>query len=153
MRKLIVHLFALDYVCRVFGKTIRFVRPANVIFPLMCLAGSTVAISDSYIYETTLGLVLIPILLIAIFFGFMYFQVFGYAKWEEMTESQKYQYGLALFSMPQHEPLTVEQNMEWLELSTKHNDIFLEKRFYNLIPFLVNPIVFIATLIYLFIYL
>ena len=71
MRKLIIKFFALDYIVRVFGSTYNWTRGANVIFPLFILGGMSL-LSELY----TLLLIIICLITIAAFFGFVYFQLF-----------------------------------------------------------------------------
>jgi hypothetical protein len=71
MRKLIIKYFALNYIVRIFGTTQSWTRSANVIFPLFILGGMSL-LSELY----TSLLVIICLIGIAAFFGFVYFQFF-----------------------------------------------------------------------------
>lgn len=71
MRKLVIKFFALDYIVRVFGSTYNWTRSANIIFPLFILAGMCL-LSELYV----LLYIMLCLIAIAIFFGFVYFQLF-----------------------------------------------------------------------------
>jgi len=71
MRKLIIKFFALDYIVRVFGSTYNWTRGANIIFPLFILAGMCL-LSELYV----LLCIMVCLIAIAVFFGFIYFQLF-----------------------------------------------------------------------------
>ena len=72
MRSFIVKFFALDYIGRIFGKKYRFTRSANVIFPLLLLAGMLRMFDVSpYIFWSAVGL-----FFLAAFIGFVYFFIF-----------------------------------------------------------------------------
>lgn len=71
MRKLVIKFFALDYIVRVFGSTYNWTRSANIIFPLFILAGMCL-LSELYV----LLCIMVCLIAIAVFFGFIYFQLF-----------------------------------------------------------------------------
>lgn len=71
MRKLIIKFFALNYIVRVFGSTYNWTRGANIIFPLFILAGMCL-LSELYV----LLCIMVCLIAIAVFFGFIYFQLF-----------------------------------------------------------------------------
>jgi hypothetical protein len=71
MRKLIIKFFALNYIVQIFGTTQSWTRSANVIFPLFILGGMSL-LSELY----TSLLVIICLIGVAAFFGFLYFQLF-----------------------------------------------------------------------------
>lgn len=68
MRKLIVKYFALDYKCEFFGKTVTFVRAANVIVPVFFLNG-ILEIANESGPRTTLDLIPLGLLAVGSFFG------------------------------------------------------------------------------------
>ena len=71
MRKLVIKFFALDYIVRVFGSTYNWTRSANIIFPLFILAGMCL-LSELYV----LLYIMLCLIAVAVFFGFIYFQLF-----------------------------------------------------------------------------
>lgn len=79
MRKLIVKLFALNYIVVLFGKSISFPRAANMIVPALCLA----TVFDSYIT--------LLLLIITVSIPFVYFHLYS-VKYNELDKSQKLQY-------------------------------------------------------------
>lgn len=92
MRNYIVKLFALNYVVDIFGINLRWVRAANVIFPLFCIAGSLTAIDNWLRFPFYI------ILACAIWLGFGYFK-FSPLNWEKdnkfMDEVQRWQFNVA----------------------------------------------------------
>jgi hypothetical protein len=146
MRKIIVKLFALDYICRAFGKTVNFVRAANIIFPLMCITG-TITVLGGYAFESILGIVCLSLLLVSIFFGFVYFRLKP-IKWEELDKSQKWQYGRGVLTQGDRLGISItpEQRKEWDTLDEEIQDIE-NKKFYNLKALLVNIVVIIVVFI------
>lgn len=89
MRKLIIKYFALNYIVRIFGTTQSWTRSANVIFPLFILGGMSL-LSELY----TSLLVIICLIGIAAFFGFVYFQFFPLTENDRkyFDESQNWQF-------------------------------------------------------------
>lgn len=71
MRKLILNLFALGYRAKIFGTLISQLRASVIIFPLF-LSMMISFIIDSMI----LKFISIPLLIIAVFYGFVYFMIF-----------------------------------------------------------------------------
>lgn len=71
MRKLVIKFFALDYIVRIFGSTYNWTRSANIIFPLFILAGMCL-LSELYV----LLYIILCLIAVAVFFGFIYFQLF-----------------------------------------------------------------------------
>lgn len=71
MRKLVIKFFALDYIVSVFGSTYNWTRSANIIFPLFILAGMCL-LSELYV----LLYIMLCLIAVAVFFGFIYFQLF-----------------------------------------------------------------------------
>lgn len=71
MRKFVIKFFALDYIVRVFGSTYNWTRSANIIFPLFILAGMCL-LSELYV----LLYIMLCLIAVAVFFGFVYFQLF-----------------------------------------------------------------------------
>ena len=146
MRSIIVKLFALDYICRAFGKTVNFVRVANVIFPLMCITG-VLTVLQGYAFESVLGIVCLALLSVSIFFGFVYFRLKP-IKWEELDDSQKWQFGRGVLTQGDRLDisLTPDQRKEWDKLDEEIQSIET-KKFHNLKALLVNVIVFITVII------
>jgi len=140
MRKLIVKYFALDYICRVFGKSVNFVRAANVIFPLMCLSGILMMANAGIIFTMSLILTLL-----SLFLGFVYFRI-SPIKWEELDKNQKWQFG----KFHIYQSLDFDHKKEWETinkeiLETENN------KFYNIKPLMVNLVVFILMILSMFI--
>ncbi|GIJ96563.1 hypothetical protein CAPN001_11320 [Capnocytophaga stomatis] len=72
MRKFIIQFFALDYAVFMFNRRVTWTRSANVIFPLMTLNG-LLALKENVPLE--LSLFAFILLALAIFFGFIYFDI------------------------------------------------------------------------------
>lgn len=71
MRKLILNLFALSYRAKIFGTLIPQLRASVIIFPLFLLM-----MISFFINSMILKFISIPLLIVAIFYGFVYFRVF-----------------------------------------------------------------------------
>lgn len=69
MRKQIIEFFALDYKVFIFGRLVSWTRSANIIFPLMLLSGGLT------IDENPLRFIAYGLLVMALFFGFIYFRI------------------------------------------------------------------------------
>lgn len=146
MRKLIVKYFALDYKCEFFGKTVTFVRAANVIAPVFFLNG-ILAIANESGPRTTLELIALGLLAIVLFLGFIYFRIKP-VKFNELDESQKYQYGQAVKSgqLTKDIKLSPSELAEWNEIDEKYK----VSRPSNLLALLVNPISLVIFLLMYF---
>ncbi|MDO4782546.1 MAG: hypothetical protein Q4A09_04920 [Capnocytophaga felis] len=72
MRKAIIKFFALDYKFFIFGRVISIARSANVIFPMVVFNG-LLAVKENIPLE--LSLFAFILLALAIFFGFIYFDI------------------------------------------------------------------------------
>lgn len=105
-------LFVGDYKFKALGLYHSLPRAATIIMPLMILTGSFLAITDTYPYETTTGVVLLSLTLIAIYFGFIHFWIFP-AKWDNMDNSQKIQQGDGILGGVLNNVLTPEQWEEY----------------------------------------
>lgn len=90
IKKIIINNFALYYRVRLFGKTISFVRSANIIYPLFLITGYVGIFHENYI-ELPLFLLLVSIII-----GFGYFTIksIEYDDYQKLTKSQKYQYNI-----------------------------------------------------------
>lgn len=85
MRKLIVKLFALSYVFKVFGKEIYVPRAATPITGSLALSMLGAMLENKLIYST--GLILT---LITVFIGFVYFRLGNNSiEWNELDKVQK----------------------------------------------------------------
>jgi hypothetical protein len=82
----------------------------------MVIAGFFSAINPDWPNPTPLVWVLYALLATSLFFGFVYFRFYP-AKWEELDDYQKFQYGIFKAS-----ELSREQYNEWLNIS---NHIYL----------------------------
>lgn len=71
MRKLILNLFALSYRAKIFGTLIPQLRASVIIFPLFLLMMISFIINS-----IILKFISIPLLIVAIFYGFVYFRIF-----------------------------------------------------------------------------
>lgn len=71
MRKLILNLFALSYRTKIFGTLIPQLRASVIIFPLFLLM-----MISFFINSMILKFISIPLLIVAIFYGFVYFKIF-----------------------------------------------------------------------------
>lgn len=115
MRKLIVKYFALDYNYNFFGNKMNGPRAGAVILPLFILTGLTSCFLTPDWPDPSFILWILYLLdVIALFLGFIYFHIKP-IRWEELDESQKFQYGFS------GKELTKEQRAEWLEIYTKYN--------------------------------
>ena len=71
IRKLILNLFALSYRAKIFGTLIPQLRASVIIFPLFLLM-----MISFFINSLLLKFISIPLLIVAIFYGFVYFRIF-----------------------------------------------------------------------------
>lgn len=71
MRKLILNLFALNYRVKIFGNLINQLRASTIIFPLFLLMMISFIVNSMI-----LKFISIPLLIIAVFYGFVYFIIF-----------------------------------------------------------------------------
>lgn len=71
MRKFILNLFALSYRAKIFGTLIPQLRASVIIFPLFLLM-----MISFFINSMILKFISIPLLIVAIFYGFVYFRIF-----------------------------------------------------------------------------
>lgn len=148
MRKLIVKYFALDYKCELFGTTITFVRAANVIAPVFFLNG-ILSIANENGPRTVMEMIALALLAIVLFLGFVYFRIKP-VKFNELDESQKYQYGQAISSgmLTEDVKMSPSELAEWNKIDKK----FKVSRPKHLLAFLVNPICLVLFLLaYIFV--
>jgi hypothetical protein len=113
MRKFLVKHFVLDYFFTVLGKQYNAPRASIIIYPLMALCGWFTA--TNYDYPTpSIGLwFLYALLSLSLFFGFIYFRIYP-AKWDELDNLQKLQYGF----FNKHK-MTIGQLKEWKIIKLK----------------------------------
>jgi len=71
MRKLILNLFALSYRAKIFGTLIPQLRASVIIFPLFLLM-----MISFFINSMILKFISIPLFIVAVFYGFVYFRIF-----------------------------------------------------------------------------
>lgn len=69
MRKFLVKFFALDYVVRIFGRSVNFTRSANILFPLLLTTMTLYAFNFTYWWVS------FSLFFLASFFGFFYFRI------------------------------------------------------------------------------
>lgn len=152
MKKLITRFFALNYIAKAFGRTFIFARAANIIFPLFCIAGMMTAVQGDYLTNSFLGIVVLSLLSIAVFFGFFFWKQ-SPVKWEDLDDNQKWQYGrLAIEQDPSiTKGITPDQKEEWAKLDEEFSDIYSILNFYNVKVLAVNFIAFISVITYMFI--
>ena len=116
MRKLVIKFFALDYIVRVFGSTYNWTRSANIIFPLFILAGMCL-LSELYV----LLYIMLCLIAVAVFFGFIYFQLFPLAEKDRkyFDDVQRWQFN-RYYNIQQK--MDIKTNSIWCLLS---NIIFI----------------------------
>jgi len=115
MRKYIVKYFALDYFYNIFGWKLNGPRAGAIILPLFILTGlASCFLTPDWPDPSFILWILYLLDVIALFLGFVYFQIKP-IHWEELDESQKFQYGFS------GKELTKEQRAEWLEIYNKYN--------------------------------
>lgn len=115
MRKWLVKNFVLDYMISIFGKTYNAPRASRIIFPVFVITGISNILNDNWPTPTVFVWFMYLITLLVLFFGFVYFQIKP-AKWEELDEFQKYQYGTV-----KNSELTNDQRKEWINIFEKYN--------------------------------
>jgi len=115
MRKWLVKNFVLDYMINIFGKTFNAPRASRIIFPVFIMTGISNILNENYPTPNLFVWFMYLITLTVLFFGFVYFR-FNPAKWEELDDYQKYQYGSI-----KNEELTKDQRAEWIKLFKKYN--------------------------------
>jgi len=104
IRHLIVTLFALNYLCTIFGWKLNCSRTGTIILPLFLIT----VVSTYFSLPTIFLLVLYFIDIVAVFFGFIYF-IIKPIKWDDLNNSQKLQFGII-------SELTGDQYREWLKI-------------------------------------
>jgi hypothetical protein len=115
MRKFLVRNFVLDYRGNYFGWKYNAPRASRIIYPLMVVTGYFAVTNPDYPNPTVLVWILYALLATSLFFGFVYFRFYP-AKWEELDDYQKFQYGI--FKAAE---LSREQYVEWVEISNNLN--------------------------------
>lgn len=111
MRKLLVKHFVLDYMCNLFGWRFNAPRASRIIMPLMIITGWFSVTNPNWPTPTLFVWILYVLLFLSLFFGFIYFRIYP-AKWEELDDLQKYQYGI-------FNSLTGSQLTEWKIISER----------------------------------
>lgn len=139
MRKFIVKHFALDYICKVYGYTFNFVRPATFIFPLFVING---ILAIKYDYPMWQIVFLIP-LAISLFIGFLYFRFFP-IKWQELELEQLFQYKAAI----ERNAIKAEVTPEMINAFNKASNYVFnkieEKKFYKIHRVVFHPLVMVT---------
>jgi hypothetical protein len=115
MRKLLVKHFVLDYKVNLFGREYTAPRASRIIYPVMFFTGLQVAMLENYPTPTTLLWISYFISAVCVFFGFAYFRIKP-AKWEELDDNQKRQYGYF-----QGANMNNQQHAEWVKLIKQDN--------------------------------
>lgn len=139
MRKFIVKHFAMDYICKVFGYTFNFVRPATFIFPLFVLNG---IIAIKYDYPTWQIIFLIP-LVVSLFLGFLYFRFFP-VKWQELDMEQLFQYQSVIKRNVIRQEIIPEMVNSFNEASSYIYNNIEEKSFYKTHRVVFHPLVMVG---------
>lgn len=111
LRQFLVKNFVLDYTFNLFGKIYNAPRASRIIFPLFVITGIANILNDDFPTPNGLVWFLYFLVALALFFGFVYFRLFP-AKWEELDDFQKYQYGI-------FKKLTPKQHKEWIKIYEK----------------------------------
>lgn len=107
MRKFLVKNFVLDYQFKFLGKHFNSPRASRIIFPLFVITGIANVLNDNFPAPTLLIWVLYILTATALFFGFVYFQIYP-VKFSELDKYQKLLYGTVAL-----ERLTKEEVEEW----------------------------------------
>ena len=115
MRKLIIRLFALDYVFKIKKDTYTSIpRASFIIMPLMIACGIC-SLYTHPIYKSKLGIFLLSLLFTALTISFVYLMIFP-AKWKELSYSQKVQAGRGIQNGFVEDKLTDEERIEMEEI-------------------------------------
>ena len=149
MKKKLTKLLVGDYIIKIFGKMINFPRAANIIFPSLLIAGTCSILLNNNILSSVIDIIAILISLFA-FFGpkILKFNV------DDYDASQKFQMSKMVVQIPTEEKVF----KKGIELSKSKEvkdyiELISSKRNYNILPFLLNPILIITALTLLFIFL
>jgi hypothetical protein len=118
MRKFLVKHFALDYTTKIFGRHYNAPRASRIIFPLMVISGWFSTTNPDWPNPTPLVWFLYSLLATSLFFGFIYFRFYP-AKWEELDNFQKFQYGVF-----KQEELSLSQFEEWKQIFEELDSTF-----------------------------
>jgi hypothetical protein len=113
MRKWLVKNFVLDYFFTLFGTTFNAPRASRIIFPTFVITGLLVSTNPDWPTPTPLIWIMYFLCTVVLFFGFIYFKLYP-AKWEELDELQKYQYGEFKYN-----ELSSYQKIEWKRIYEK----------------------------------
>lgn len=149
MRKFIVRNFALNHISVIFGKVVNWVRVGNWAIPSMCIGGLYSIYTDMD-FMNPIGMTILLVILLQNLIVFIYLRIKP-VRYDELTLSQKWQYSKAYFSQQLTKELPkseVEKILsEWDEVNRKFKNQVEGKRFYNILPLLINPVVMIVTAI------
>jgi hypothetical protein len=99
----------------IFGKTYNAPRASRIIYPVFVITGIANILNDNWPTPTLFVWFMYLLTATSLFFGFVYFRFFP-AKWEELDEFQKFQYGMFPYAN-----LTKEQHKEWVKIYEKFN--------------------------------
>jgi hypothetical protein len=92
MRKFLVKNFVLDYQIKLFKKCYNAPRASRIIFPLFVITGIANILNDNFPTPTILIWFLYALTALALFFGFVYFNIYP-VKFSELDKYQKLLYG------------------------------------------------------------
>lgn len=149
MRKFIVQNFALNHISVVLGKTINWVKLGNWAIPSMCVGGLYSIYSDANFYSF-IGVLILAFIVLQNLIVLVYFRIKP-VRWDELTLSQKWQYGQSYFSqqLTKELPNTEVKKIlsEWSYIDTEFKSQLEGKRFYNLGAFLVVPVTVLVTVL------
>ena len=133
MRKFAVKYFALDYFARVAGYTLNWPRAANIIFPMFCFYGLMSAKLEIFFLDSVLGVIALLPLMVALFFGFVYFDVKPWRLEDAVDNEQVFSY----YSKHGEVPNEIKRYMSHYYFDRK----------WRLKSLLINIVAFVATLI------
>ncbi len=137
MRSLIVKYLALSYRVRLFKKEFVFPRAANILIPLLLLLGYALVKNDSYPVLDLFTIVSLILNAIVWFTVIVYLKVYP-VKWYELDREQKWFFGNGVLSGKTKAVFEDGQFQEWQ--SIKHKERVNNKKFRNVLAFLVNPL-------------
>lgn len=138
MRKLIIKYFALNYIFTYKNKLYSYVRASTPITIAFCTMVLLVSDADYPILSGN-DFISLGLLITALFFGFVYFSHFP-VKYNELDESQKWQYG----NYVQKEEMSQREYMEWLIIDAK------QKNQKQTLPLAINIITVVATILFIY---
>lgn len=138
MRKLIIKYFALSYIFTYKNKMYSYVRASTPITIAFCIMVSLVSDSDYPILSGN-DFVGLGLLIIALFFGFVYFSHFP-VKYNELDESQRWQYR----NYTSQNLIPKIERAGFVELSS------VKKRLKEFLPLIINVLTVLFTVLFVY---